>query len=183
MGYRVLPCALAAVFVAATGPSGRADDTNEAGKVKKEVHSIYNVDAIIKQASANVSARYNLNKEQREITERMFEEGVNRFLTEHAEEIYPLIRDLTQADFLGRKLTESQRKRVGTGGAPLIELAKKAILDYNKEWRSILSEEQKRLHDWDLSEMEGQFVQIHLTQVPGQNGRYLRWVIESYLAR
>jgi len=128
---------------------------------KDDVHNAFNVDSMMDQAVENISRRYNLNRSQNEYTREMMYREVNRFLREHQDEIYPLIRDLTQAGFSGQNLTPDQRMRLGKAAKPLIDAAKKAILDSNAQWRNVLSEDQKGLHDWDLREMEGQFEQIH----------------------
>ncbi|MFQ5491981.1 MAG: hypothetical protein ACE5GE_14790, partial [Phycisphaerae bacterium] len=129
----------------------------QAKNPKQDVNSIYNVNAVYTQAVLNISRRYNLNKEQHEQTQKMMEDGVNRFLREHADEIYPLIRDLTAAGMNVHDLTPEQRRRIGKAAQPLIADAEETIKEYNAQWRNILSDDQKQLHDWDLQEMEGQF--------------------------
>ncbi|MHC4063659.1 MAG: hypothetical protein ACYSUI_04055 [Planctomycetota bacterium] len=154
-------CWMLGGFAVATcvGPAVAQEQSSKAAK--EEVHRFFDVPSMINQAVMNISRRYNLNKEQHEITQRMMQEGVNGFLREHQDEIYPLIRDLAGAQLNPGNMSVAQRKRIGKAARPLVEAAKKVILDRNAEWRKILSEEQKRLHDWDLTEMEGQFGQIH----------------------
>ena len=130
-------------------------------EARNEVERIFQIDTMIDQAVNNVSARYNLNRTQHEITRRMMHEGVKAFLRDHQDQIYPLIRDLARARFSGEGLTVEQRQRIGEAAQPLLDAAKKTILDENKKWREVLSDQQKRLHDWDLHEMNGQFQQIH----------------------
>ncbi len=157
----VLGVVLLGSVLGVQAPASAQDKSAKSTEAKGDVQSIYDVGAIISQASKNVGARYNLNKEQQAVTDKMFEERVNLFLSEHADSLYPIVRDLVQGKFIGENLTVSQRKRVGKGGSPLIEEAKKAILEANAEWRNILSTEQQQLHDWDLAEMENQFTQIN----------------------
>ncbi|MCP4248840.1 MAG: hypothetical protein GY778_17485 [bacterium] len=120
----------------------------------------YDVPSMIDQAVNNISKRYNLNSNQHEYTRRMMAREVNAFLSEHQDAIYPLIRDLGRAGLDPSKLTPEQRQRIGKAAAPLVDAAKKKILDNNAKWREILSEDQKRLHDWDLEAMDGQFEDI-----------------------
>ncbi|MCH7814101.1 MAG: hypothetical protein IID40_08785 [Planctomycetes bacterium] len=120
----------------------------------------YDVPGLIDQAVNNISHRYNLNSKQHEFTRRMMAREVNAFLREHQDAIYPLIRDLGRAGLDPNNLTAEQRKRIGQAAQPLVEAAKKKILENNAKWREILSEDQKRLHDWDLEAMEGQFEDI-----------------------
>jgi hypothetical protein len=127
---------------------------------EQDVGGVYDVDSIIQQAVENISRRYNLNGSQHEFTREMMNKEVSRFLRDHQDEIYPLIRDMTKARFSGQNLSEEQRRRIGKAAKPLVAAAKKAILEANAEWRGILSDEQKKLHDWDLHEMDGQFETI-----------------------
>ncbi len=120
----------------------------------------YDVPGLIDQAVNNISRRYNLNGKQHEYTRRMMAREVNAFLSEHQDAIYPLIRDLGRAGLDPKNLTAEQRKRIGQAAQPLVEAAKKKILENNATWREILSEDQKRLHDWDLEAMDGQFEDI-----------------------
>lgn len=156
MRTRLACWAVACLVLAGTGPPARAQKQSS----PQEVRNLYDVDAIMQQAVENISMRYNLNRSQHELTQEMMKQGVSRFLREHQDEIYPLIRDLTRARFSGQNLTEEQRRRIGKAAKPLVQAAKKAILDANSQWREILSEEQKKLHNWDLHEMDGQFEEI-----------------------
>ena len=125
------------------------------------IHSMFPVDNMINQAADNIARRYNLNDSQHQATLKMLRDGVNRFLLEHQDEMYPIVRDLAKGGFKGTDtLTPEQLMRIGKAALPLVAEAKKAILEANNEWGKILSEEQKKLHDWDLREMEGQFDQI-----------------------
>ena len=154
-------CWILAALALVTGVEPAAAQKRSAKAPKKEVSDVYDVPSMINQAVMNISRRYNLNKSQHDFTQEMMEERVSRFLFEHQDEIYPLIRDLTRAKFKGDNMSVAQRKRIGKAAPPLLEAAQKEILTSNEEWREILSEEQKRLHDWDLKEMGGQFVQFH----------------------
>jgi len=123
----------------------------------REIRGLYPVDDMIEQATNNIAQRYNLNKAQYDRTLKMMRDGVNRFLIEHQDEMFPLVRDLTRARFNGSNLSVEQRRRIGKAMQPLIDEARRTIEEANAEWRHLLSDEQKRLHDWDLHEMKGQF--------------------------
>lgn len=153
MRQRTIRAAIVLLSSSVLVPATLAQNKNP----KEEVESNLNIGGMTDQAVRNIAARYNLNQEQYEATQRMMEEGVNRFLQEHADEIYPLIRDLTRAEMNPQNLSVSQRRRIGNAAQPLVAEAQKVILQYNEEWGRILSEEQKRLHKWDLDEMGGQF--------------------------
>ncbi|MGB2987367.1 MAG: hypothetical protein WBE26_15990, partial [Phycisphaerae bacterium] len=130
------------------------------------------IEAIMEQAVRNIAARYNLNEDQTALTGKLMKRDVYRFLEEHEAEVWPIIRDLLAAQ-LGAKPPESQEeiKRIGEAAKPLAQLAKEAIFRANEEWRHILTPEQKKLHDFDLAEMETTFEQIDKNFAEWEAGR------------
>ncbi|MFH0982872.1 MAG: hypothetical protein V2A79_15225 [Planctomycetota bacterium] len=147
-------------------PAMGADPKGEVKKAKTEVYEMWNVPSMIRQASDNVARRYNLNKEQAERTREKMEEGVTRFLEENEEAIWPLVRDLARQQLTGKMFDPSNpddlaaAKRIGEAALPIVEKARQAIYQGNADWRTILSPEQKQLHDYDLQEMKGTFEEI-----------------------
>lgn len=149
----------AALFAAPLSLSAeRADEPKVPDEVKKEAAS---VDAIMAQAVKNIGRRYNLNEAQLEKTHEIMQREVYRFLQQHEEKIWPLIRELLDANLgLTPPSDKDLAKRVGQGALPILEAAKEAILRGNEEWRMYLDESQKPMHDYDLQEMEKTFGQI-----------------------
>ncbi|MGD2111316.1 MAG: hypothetical protein PVI86_18205 [Phycisphaerae bacterium] len=117
------------------------------------------IEAIMEQAVRNIAARYNLNTKQTDITRKMMKEGVYRFLEEHEADVWPVIRDLL-ASGLQTPEDVADMRRIGKAARPLLEAAQKSIYEYNDQWRTILSEEQKRVHDFDLAEMKETFAEV-----------------------
>jgi len=119
------------------------------------------VEKIMEQAVRNISRRYNLNQAQTQKTSEIMTREVHKFLREHESEVWPVIRDLL-ASQLGAKPPESgeDAKRIGKAARPLFKLAKEAILRGNEEWRMYLTPEQKRMHDYDLTEMDKTFEKV-----------------------
>ena len=116
------------------------------------------VEKIMQQAVRNISRRYNLNEAQTEKTQEIMQREVHRFLREHENEVWPLIRDLL-ASQLGAKPPSNvdEVKRIGKAARPLAQLAREAIYRGNSEWRMYLTPEQKSTHDYDLGQMEETF--------------------------
>ena len=163
MRFRLVLC-VAVVFGSVPCALAAGEDAKAA---KDEVYSLWNVDQMIKQASDNVSRRYNLNPEQAELTRKMMHDRVTRFLDENEQAIWPLVRDLARQQLTGKTFDPanpadmSAAKRIGDAALPVVEKARKAIYEANAEWGEILSDEQKELHEYDLKEMKGQFAQIN----------------------
>ncbi|MBU0717805.1 MAG: hypothetical protein KJ749_06105 [Planctomycetes bacterium] len=117
------------------------------------------VEQICEKAVRNISIRYNLNDEQTEFTMRMMKFRVTKFLKDHEEEIWPVIRGLLKNKLMPPE-DVAELTRIGKAARPLAELAKREIFDANAEWRKILSDQQKAVHDFDMAEMEKTFQQV-----------------------
>ncbi len=127
---------------------------------RDEMYRTLPVDDMIRQAAENVSRRYNLNGDQAQFTQDMMAARVYKFLDEHEDEIWPIIRDMSRYQNPNKRLPPKAAKRMGKALKPLFLEARAAILEANSEWREILSPEQKRLHDHDLNEMQHSFKEL-----------------------
>lgn len=109
----------------------------------------------------NLAIRYNLNDEQTKATRELLQRRVQQFLREHEEEIWPAIREVLQYQ-LGQSPPDDKNQimRFGKVARPLIKLAQEAIYAGNEEWRQLLTEEQRAVHDFDLAEMKKTFEQM-----------------------
>ncbi len=117
------------------------------------------LELIMKRAVHNIAARYNLNDVQTEETDKLMKREVYRFLEQHENEVWPIIRDLLAAQ-LQPPDDHEKMKRIGKAARPLAKLAKEAIFKANEEWRLILTPEQRDMHDFDLEEMRFTFGKI-----------------------
>lgn len=142
------------------GPTSAAEPTDgEAPVLKRQIPGAEaTIEGICDQAVSNIAARYNLNEAQTVETRKLMKREVEKFIREHENEIWPLIRSLL-ASQMGAHPPESREElmRLGKGTRPLVQLAKDAIFRANEEWRQYLTEEQKKVHDFDLAEMEKTF--------------------------
>lgn len=134
------------------------DEVSDALKSGDQTAAAATIDKIMEQAVANIARRYNLNDVQTQETDMLMKREVYKFLREHESEVWPAIRDLFAAG-LGTTPPNSKEeiKRIGKAARPLTKLAKQAIYAANEEWRLILTEEQKKVHDFDLAEMKTTF--------------------------
>ncbi len=120
------------------------------------------IEQILETAVRNIARRYNLNAAQTAHTDEMMKTEVHKFLLEHEDVVWPVIRDLLSAQALGGPPDDVElMKRIGKAAGPLARLAQEAIYRANDEWRKILTDEQKELHDYDLEEMSKNFEGIH----------------------
>lgn len=161
---RLLLAALAISLCAPIGwavPPVETEPTNPTEALSKGTRpAAATLEKIISAAVRNISKRYDLDEDQHAITEELMKRGVHRFLREHENEVWPVIGDLLRSRFGLEPPDSEDAKRFGKAVGPLFEAAKKAILEGNEEWRAILTPEQRRLHDYDLKDMERQFGEI-----------------------
>jgi len=132
-------------------------DGKRTGSARDEVNAFFPVDPMIRQAADNVSRRYNLNREQTQFTHDMMAKRVNKFLEEHEDEIWPIIRDMSRYQNPKKKMDAATAQRLGKAVQPLFAKAQESILEANGEWREVLSADQRKLHDYDLGEMDKTF--------------------------
>jgi hypothetical protein len=128
------------------------------------------IDRILERAVQNIAVRYNLNDVQTEETEKMMKTRVHRFLREHENEVWPVIHKLL-AQQLRPPDDPQEMMELGKTAGPLLRAAKEAIFEANEEWGMMLTAEQKRVHDWDLDEMETQFEVISENLKDWEEGR------------
>jgi len=137
--------------------SAQSQSDSDADKARELVYRSWPVDDMIRQAAENVARRYNLNPEQTAFTRDMMAKRVNAFLRDNEDQIWPVLRDMMRYQNPNRKMDAQTAQRLGRAIRPIFEEAQKEILAANSEWRDILSDEQKKLHDYDRQEMSKTF--------------------------
>jgi len=142
-------------------PAPISKNASDSAKAAASVSSA-TVDAIMETAVRNIGRRYNLNEAQLEKTRALMRREVYKFLQEHENTVWPLIRDLLKAQ-LGNKPPENAEDvmRIGKGALPLAKMAQEAIIRANEEWRNYLTAEQRLTHDYDMKEMRKTFKSIN----------------------
>lgn len=164
---RMLRTALAAgVVVLAACVTLRADDTSKAKKSQSPAELLAHgdqqtIDRILDTAVGNIARRYNLTDSQRKKTAEIMNREVHRFLSEHEDEVWPLVRDFLARGAWGsppKKVEEM--KRIGRTAGPLMKEIKEAIVRGNEEWRMYLSGPQKAMHDWDMQKIDETFDKV-----------------------
>jgi len=138
-------------------PSPSPEQVPDPANARKEVEGFWPVDAILDQAVKNIAARYNLNDIQTAETAEMMNTRVKKFLDEHQDEVWPLIRDLATYQRKGAAPDPEEAKRLGPVASKILHEAKEEIFRSNDEWREILTPQQKLVHDYDMREMTKSF--------------------------
>ncbi|MCB9855402.1 MAG: hypothetical protein H6818_06900 [Phycisphaerales bacterium] len=118
---------------------------------------IWDVDAMMEQAVQQISKRYSLNPTQEQYTRLLLTRRVREFLDEHEGEVRELLQESMDMR-MGKAPADKMALQVWAQRAlPLYAEASQAILDGNEEWGVILTEDQKKIHDSDMSLMRRSF--------------------------
>ncbi len=118
-----------------------------------DIRQFWDPAKIMEVAVNNLAKRYVLNAEQKAFTNDMMTTRVTKFLEEHQDEIWPLLRELVYHQRTGEAPKPDIARELGPRVLKIIEEAKAEILQSNTEWREILTDEQKKVHDFDLEQM------------------------------
>lgn len=128
---------------------------------------LWDADVMMEQATINISRRYNLNQEQEAYTRQLLKSRTRAFLAEHEDDLRGMLKELFVQQLRGATPDSEQAQTWGHRAEPLLEAAKKAILDGNLEWRDVLDEKQRKIHDIDLRLMNKNFQMLE--------ERFTRW--------
>ncbi|NOT01661.1 MAG: hypothetical protein HOP29_13650 [Phycisphaerales bacterium] len=176
MKVRLIPCLTAvlvwSVSAAVAQPSERKSepfppDKVEPAKARAEVEGFWPVDALTEQAVKRIAFRYNLNEEQTEYTREMMNTRVKKFLDDHQDDIWPLIRDLAYYQRQGHLPDSPTAQKLAPVALNILREARDEIFRSNEEWGDVLTPDQKRVHDYDMKEMQRTFEMM--------NGNFEKW--------
>lgn len=144
--------------------SASAPTSQAAPKATAQTHpqnpELWDVEQMMEEAVQQIARRYNLNKAQENFTRLLLVGRVRAFLDQHETEVRELLRESIDLRLHPEKGTPEVYKRWAERAEPVYEAAKEAILSGNREWGEILNEEQKKLHDSDLAQMNANFTQV-----------------------
>jgi hypothetical protein len=114
------------------------------------------IDSLLDAHARTLARRYNLNEEQDLYTQAYLRDKANAFLDKHRDELFDLIDRMVDVK-AGGEMSPQELIDWGKRALPLYEEAKTLIIEGNSEWRQILNEDQRKIHDADLQEMYGAF--------------------------
>jgi hypothetical protein len=118
--------------------------------------SIINLDAMIDNYARLLARKYNLTDEQDAFTQQFLREKCGGFLEKHRTELFDLVDRMFEVRG-GADITPQEMIDWGKRARPLFEQARALIVEGNSEWRGILTEEQRKMHDQDLKLMNDGF--------------------------
>lgn len=148
--------------------------SNQKSPPKTTFLGMWSIKLMVDQASTNIARRYNLNEQQEKYTRALMANRVETFIHEHGDTFERLAAEILRAG-VDPSNPPSKEAVQGWGrkALPLVGEIRKAILDGNATWREILSDPQKKVHDYDLSQMTAQFTAMEKQFQRWQAGQYI----------
>ncbi len=115
-----------------------------------------NVDALIDNYTRFLGRKYDLTTDQSDFTKSLLKEKTDAFMGDRREELYSLVDRLFEVRS-GGEMNPSELMEWGKSVMPIYEEAKNLINTGNTQFREILDERQKKIHDEDLRLMAESF--------------------------
>ncbi|MCK4343005.1 MAG: hypothetical protein KAY37_14925 [Phycisphaerae bacterium] len=119
---------------------------------RRSFSSMLNVDALIDNYARLLARKYDLTEEQDVFTQEYLRQRTHEFLDQHRDGLFALVDQMFEARG-GGEISQEELIDWGKCAMPLFEQAKVLIIEGNNEWRDILTEEQREIHDADLKLM------------------------------
>jgi hypothetical protein len=118
---------------------------------------MWDVQKMIDRATSQVVKRYNLTPEQETFTRNLMATRVNGFLDKHESEIRDIFAQAIKYQISGNPPSPEKVKEWTAQITPMFDEAKVSIIEGNRDFREVLTDDQKKIHDIDLKVMERNF--------------------------
>ncbi|MFH1747069.1 MAG: hypothetical protein ABIG44_08500 [Planctomycetota bacterium] len=118
--------------------------------------SLVNIEAMLDNYIHFLSRKYDLTADQDAFTQELVRERVDSFLARYEGNLQDVVDQLFEVR-TGGDMSPEELIEWGRQVRPIYEDAKLVIVEANSEWREILTEEQKLIHDEDLKLMHESF--------------------------
>lgn len=145
---------LAVLLALTTLPAFAQDE--EAPRRKRGFSSLINVDLLLENHARMLARRYNLTEDQAAFTKDYLKSRADEFLAEHRDDLFDLADRMFEVR-AGGDMSPQELIDWGKHALPLYNAAKHLIIEGNTEWREILTDEQRKIHDQDLAQMYDSF--------------------------
>ncbi len=164
MRLRIATLIVAAV--ACSLPAAAQPEELDQPRRSRSFSSMLNTDLLIDNYSRLLARKYKLTDDQEAYTNEFVRVKAHEFLDNHRDEVFDLVDRMFEVR-AGGDMDQTELLEWGRRALPLYNEAKLLIIDGNQEWREILDDEQKLIHDEDLKLMhEGfQMSEAHLERV------------------
>jgi hypothetical protein len=128
----------------------------DAEQPRRSYTNMLNVDALIDNYARLLARKYNLTAEQDAFTQAFLRERTQQFLERYRDQLFPLVDRMFEVRN-GGEIDQAEMMNWGRQVLPLFEEAKRVLVQSNNEWRGILTEDQRKIHDTDVQLMNDSF--------------------------
>jgi hypothetical protein len=145
------------VLLSAAGTWAQGNSSKNSSPQSAEASNpfaMWNVQQMIDRACGQIVKRYSLTSEQEEFIRNVMTTRVNAFLDKHEQPIREIFAEVIKYQMSGEPPPPEKVKEWTARVTPMFEEAKADILEGNREFREVLSDDQKKIHDIDLRIME-----------------------------
>ncbi len=121
----------------------------------------WEIDSVMEVYVSNISRHYNLDESQSKYTRALLTKRVKSFLQNYEKDVRDIMAEYLTYQISQKVPPPEVAKEFAQRAEPLVEAMKQEIYKGNQEWRNILSEDQKRVHDRDLQQMDQFFEKLN----------------------
>ncbi len=140
--------------------SSKEDPQKATAQTHPNNPELWNTEQMMEEAVLQISRRYNLNKAQEEYTRLLLVKRVRAFLDKYEPDVRELLKESIDLRLGKMAGTPEAYAKWAIRAAPIYAEAQKAILEGNDEWRAVLNDDQKKIHDNDLAQMRSNFQNV-----------------------
>lgn len=144
------------IAVVALSTATMASAQNKKADKRSRWSSMLNVDMMVETYVGFLARKYDLNEDQDEFTRQFLKQKADEFMNGSGDEVRALVDRLFDVR-TGGEMSNEELQEWGRQATPIYEEAKRLIIDGNDEWREILTDEQRRMHDKDVKLMYQSF--------------------------
>lgn len=112
---------------------------------------------LIKPYVSGLTRIYNLDEKQEKYTELLLTQRLKRFLGQHDREVRSLFSEYFAYQTSGQLPPREAAKEFAQRARPMLSAIHQEIMDGNLTWRRILNDQQRKIHDRDLDNIDKTF--------------------------
>lgn len=116
-----------------------------------------NVPQLVENYARFLARKYNLDETQEKATVDILQKRTQDFLTNHEEKIFELYNGMLSVRG-GGDMSQDELISWGKSAMPIYQDAKEIIIGGNAEWRQLLNDQQRAMHDEDVKLMHDSFL-------------------------
>lgn len=152
IGFRVSVVALVAIVA----PAAMAFQNPPQEPMTGPLSQVINVPQLVENYARFLARKYSLDEGQERATVEILQKRTQDFLANHEEKIFELYNSMLIVRG-GGDMSQQELVDWGKSAMPIYQDAKEIIIGGNAEWRKLLNDQQRAMHDEDVKLMYESF--------------------------